>query len=117
MLARDRIFSAHVELSSRRGRIFERNRLEQDRYVAEPALRPAIDRKTLRPFKFAIDERNIELKCEAIVDRVAGDKLRDRTVLVLAGRIRDFASTQQHRPKVRELFGDGGVKSVPPRLR
>ena len=87
VLNRHRILSRNVEFFPRPGRVTKRHHFQQEGNVAETALGSAIDRKAFRPFEFAIDQGNVELKRETVIDRIASDELRDRAILVLTGRI------------------------------
>src|ERR1700730_7288228 len=97
MVDRDRIFSRNVEFLLCTGAVTESNRLKYERHVSESRLSAAIDGESFRAFELTIDEWCVQLQSEAIVEGIAGNELRDRTVLVLPGWIRRFASIDLHR--------------------
>src|ERR1700675_2216510 len=117
VLNRDRVLTGYVELAPRAGRVMEQNGFQKERDVAKSGLCSTINREAFRSFKFAVNERNVDLKSETVVDRVAGNDLCDRTVFVLTGRIRPFASVDLEGAEISELLGDGNVASRYPRCR
>ena len=111
MLDRDRIFALELKASSGRRSVMEDDRLQQKRNITQTGNRTTIDLETFRPFELAINKWHVHLQCESAVHVVTGDKLRNRAVQVLPGRICDFAPIHLNGRKTSELFADC---TVPP---
>jgi len=114
MLDRNGIFALEFKASPRRRRVMKKHRFQQKGHISQTGNCAAINLKTFRPFEFAINQRDIELKSEAAVDLVTGHNLRDRTVFILSGRICDFVSIHLNGRKTGELLADRRVPSGQP---
>ena len=86
--------------------------LGQKRDVAEPAHLPFVDGKAFWPPEIAINKRRVKLQSEAVVDFIADDELRDRTIQSLPGGIGNFMVVELQRAEMGELLGDRGVEPV-----
>src|SRR5438445_6743302 len=90
---------------------------KQKRDVAKTGDRTTVNRKTLRPFELAINQRDVQLQSKSRVNLISSHELRNRAVLILAGGICDFASVDLDGPEASELLADGCVPSGHPRCR
>ena len=94
----------------------EENCFKQKRHIAEAGDRALLNLESLRSFKLAINQRNVDLQGEPAGDLITGDELSDGTVLILTGRIWNFDSIILKSPKPSELLANGPKpSSFPPR--
>jgi hypothetical protein len=82
----------------------------QKRDVAGAAHVPFVDGKAFWPPEIAINKRRVKLQSEAVVDFIADDELRDRTIQSLPGGIGNFMVVELQRAEMGELLGDRGVE-------
>src|SRR6478672_5495118 len=82
----------------------------QKRDVAEAAHVPFVDGKAFWPPEIAINKRRVKWQSEAVVDFIADDELRDRTIQSLPGGIGNFMVVELQRAEMGELLGDRGVE-------
>src|SRR5437773_10085203 len=80
-------------------------KMAHERDVANTRLGSAIDFKTFGPLERAVNDRHVQLQADAIVEVVADECLRDRTVEVLADFVVYSMAIDLQRPEVSELFG------------
>src|SRR6266496_3486923 len=84
--------------------------LGQKRDVADPAHVAFVDGKAFRSPEVAVNERPVKLQSEAIINSVADNELRDRTVQSLPGGVCNLTIVELKRAEMGELLGDRGVE-------